>query len=400
MADDLTPDLRRFLSAVHRRAVLTHATEWVGIGLLGGAAAGLAVVATLWWHGTPSVGLALVAIVVGGLLGLVRGLVRRPSVLDVAMLVDRQAGLDDLLGTAVVTAAARPLDRRPYDAPESTDSGAADPWSAVVAAAADAACRRLSPTVVTLRRLDARRWGGVGLSVAITLTLAGLASPPTAAAPSGADGPAGPAASADGRPPRPLARPLVVLAADAKLRKGGSPGPAEKNTEKNPPGGTPDADQQAALDKAPPATQAAASPAAGAEPKDAAAGDPAGGGAGFAESNPIPASVPESTPNTGPVAQADQNRPTGASTAVRPTTAGGPADAAAANDRTPEDGRATTASGGRSAAAGAATAGRPAVPPWQGGSWDHDVRVAREQLDGGRVPPAYRDLVRQYFDDR
>jgi hypothetical protein len=44
--------------------------------------------------------------------------------------------------------------------------------------------------------------------------------------------------------------------------------------------------------------------------------------------------------------------------------------------------------------------GAARVAPWQSASWSADRAAAVEALRSGRVPDAYRDLVRAYFDSR
>ncbi|HEX8914585.1 MAG TPA: hypothetical protein VF796_19705, partial [Humisphaera sp.] len=94
------PSLRRFLAAVHRRAVLLRVAERSALGLLGGAAVAAVLVPLLWWNGQPAVPATLAAAAVGTAAGFTWALARRPSRLDAAVLADEQLDLHDLLGTA------------------------------------------------------------------------------------------------------------------------------------------------------------------------------------------------------------------------------------------------------------------------------------------------------------
>src|SRR4051794_28609040 len=123
--------MARFLRAVHRRHVLLRLTERAGLGTLAGAAAAVVLLALAIWKAWPVGGtVALAAVGVGTLLGLLWGVIRRPRPLAAAVEADRQLGLHDLLGTALVM-------RRQLN-------GADDPWAAAVLAVAEDRCRGLS----------------------------------------------------------------------------------------------------------------------------------------------------------------------------------------------------------------------------------------------------------------
>src|SRR5438067_3480147 len=94
------------------------------------------------------------------MIGLAWGLVRRPGLIDAALLADSQLELSDLLATALATASS------------------ADPWSRAVVAMAEQRCRSLSPDAVVLRKLGGRARGGIGLAAALVLTLGVLSGVP------------------------------------------------------------------------------------------------------------------------------------------------------------------------------------------------------------------------------
>ena len=129
--------LDRFVGAVHRRYVVQRLLERTGLGVLGGCAAAALLLPLLLWQDRPAVPAAAGALCLGGALGLLWGVTRRPTLLGAAMEADRQLGLADLLGTA--TALAR------------GGRGTGDPWAGAVLASADARCRELRPRSVLLR---------------------------------------------------------------------------------------------------------------------------------------------------------------------------------------------------------------------------------------------------------
>src|SRR5688572_28442306 len=93
--------LDRLVRAVHQRAVGWRLVESMGLGVVVGAAMGSALSAVMWWRESDGSFVALGAIGLGGLAGLMHGLARRPSPLDAAGEADRQLRLHDLLATAL-----------------------------------------------------------------------------------------------------------------------------------------------------------------------------------------------------------------------------------------------------------------------------------------------------------
>jgi len=53
-----------------------------------------------------------------------------------------------------------------------------------------------------------------------------------------------------------------------------------------------------------------------------------------------------------------------------------------------------------SSGANAAAAASEKSPPWSSSSWDADRAAVGEAVRSGRVPDAYRDVVREYFRER
>src|SRR5436190_11228613 len=94
----------RFLHAVHRRLVIIRALERCGACLA--VACGFAGVLSgaMLWRGEDGRVLAAGTLLLGAMIGLAWGLVRRPRLGDAALVADSQLELSDLLATALATA--------------------------------------------------------------------------------------------------------------------------------------------------------------------------------------------------------------------------------------------------------------------------------------------------------
>lgn len=360
-----SPNLDRFVAAVRRRLLVAGALEHAGLGALAGSILGGVLILLMLWRDQSALAPTVGAIVVGSLVGLLWSLTHRPTAHAAAAEADRQLGLSDLLATAV-TVASRPR--------ESDNAAGAEPWLRTVLAAADAACRRHAPADVILRRLDARAWGGIALSAALAVTLAGLTTQsPRAVAHSGHRAEISLHTPARPLPASPAERAAAMLVDSQKAgRSVGSsdptsgperaPDPAESRTTDAP---------ESAADAA---TPRRASPGGASDPGT-------GDGSARAAASPPPQSP---TPSRGaPATIDDTHTPRG------PLAAGG-------------SGRASTTAPHSGPSAPSGTSGTvstaPPPPPWQTDTWPADARRAAAALDTGQVPPSHRDLVRQYFD--
>jgi hypothetical protein len=357
----LTSSLDRFLTAVHRRHVVLRVLERTGLCILVACGACALLIPLLLWQGQPPLAPAAWTLGLGCVAGVLWGSLRRPRRLEAAMEADRQLRLADLLGTALTL----------RESPAS-----ADPWAASVLATADARCRELSPSSVILYRLGARAWGGIGLATALVLAVALLAGSPadTRAARSNDAAGGRPAAERSSRPPD---RPLIASVPSSVHRSV----PQGAGTDTGPDrGGSTVADQEKGPD---------AAPARPGESPDSRAGaaDAAGGTSGSSSTDRRPPAHP---PDVRPEAPG-----TAAVGATRPT---GPPAGGAGRSGDPS-GDASTATGPPSGtSAGAARGAAPATPPWVAPGFDSGARRAREALDSGDVPAAYRDIVRKYFE--
>lgn len=358
------PIFLRFLRRVHRRLVAVRLLEWAGAGLLAGCAAAAGLIPVLLWNGRPAWGAAGWAAAVGVMAGLAWGLGRRPRMLDAAIEADQQLRLADLLGTAWC------LHGR-HD-----DNSVPMPWAASVLAMADARCAGLSPAAAVLRRFGARAWGGIGLATAMVLALASLSTNSSTTLAGGTGLVSNPARPQQATARLPNDRPIAGAPWDAPSRRRVGPTEGTDERRRGMPLPLPEADR-------PDATATAS------EPRDrrgqSAAGTD-GGGSGMARGNGNPA-VATKPPVPSNPPRSDASRPPLA-------TASGIADGPGRSPQTSEPGLTPDLGNHDAASAGA----RADVPPWRSDTWASDVSRARIALDAGRVPVAYRDLVRRYFD--
>jgi len=346
---DAFPGLSNFLSAVHRRLVVLRAVERAGIYLVIGSGLVLPLVAVLVWRGEPAGWLAAGVLTSAFVVGLGWGLVRRPSVLDAAAEADRQLGLADLLATACYVRGGR------------TANEAA--WGQAVLAMADARCRTLPASALVLHRLGGRAWAGIGLAAALVLTLSVMSITPAESRAAERVAQAAPVIS----PARATEDPLGTASLP--------PGSRERAEAANEP-----QDQAPNIPVPLSSRPSKESSIAGSPTLPPAAATPGGAGRGMARTTGEGrrADDPLATSTTAAV----KNNPQAAPAAgVGRSTAG----AAATGDTTPSG-----------AAAGAAD-GHRAAPPWSSDRWPDARAAAGAAVDSGQVPPAYMDLVRDYF---
>ena len=336
-------NLMRFVRGVHRRFVAVRALERAGAcgGVASIFACAFASVALM--QGRNAMWLVLPMLLGGAILGLIWGLMRRPTRFDAVLEADRQLDLADLLATA-------------YAQRESDD-----PWQRTIVSIADARCAELSPATVIVHRYGGRAWGGIGLVAALGLTLALLSGVPQ-----------------DSRA-RAVLRARVPVVSDAN--------------ESAPRDLTP-VTSSASGDHVPPRAESDVGMAGAAKSDDAAhtatpsnnlaqhRSDQSGTGEKPAQTSSTPSgdAVPRSVAS-GDGAHADT-----------PSAAGGGASQTAAAAPSGVD---VTALSGSTVSGDAATQAKP--PPWSSPSWDADRAAAGAAMRDGRVPDAYRDVVSEYF---
>lgn len=326
----------RFLRAAHRRWVAWRVVERVGLATLCACALSLPLIAVLWQRGEPPLPVVAFVLGMGVVVGVVWGIVNRPTRLDTAIEADRQFHLHDLLSTSFL------LPRCAY-----TD----DATRATIAALADARCRRLAASRMVLNKLGARTWAGIGLAAALVLTLSLMTTSPT----------------------RTMARTNQEQAFDnpsqARRRFASNP-PLNASSSRLPSAPSADPEESASLPGEPNdgAVSRSAEPTAGASD--------AGNGTGSAS-----ARADNRTPRTAPTPRAADAR------------AGGSTHAGGAGIGT------STGASHDASALGASQPPGTSTPPWRAPAWNADRARALRAVERGAVPDAYRDLVRAYFDD-
>jgi hypothetical protein len=377
--------------------VVLRLAESAGVGALLGCAIGLFFSLVLLWRGTGAIEMALMCVAGGALIGLAWGLSRRPTLSQAATEADRQLGLQDLLLTAVSIDGLRneansrgneveqgaqneamgsepglggQVSRSP--SPSRGGSGvsggrneAIDPFALLVMEMASARCGVHSPSELVMHRLGVRAWGGIGLAAALVLAVAGLATQVE-----------------QGRAETGRQAFLDVRQIDEAGRQNEAIDTAVAGRRREDPPGE---------GGAPPEHRSVLVPAPVDDVADTTAFDAPGPG------EPSPAAEDGTGP--GAARSAVDESPTGPHDPQ--TTPGRDAHA---------DGEVRSGSGGRGEAAagdwtddpngqrtGEAGSGQ-GTPAWTSGSPSPAEReAALESVRDGRIPAAYRDLVRDYF---
>jgi hypothetical protein len=339
------PHLRRFLRDVHRRLVLLRLFERIGIAIAIACGLALPLMAMLAWHGASATLPVLACIGLGLIGGAAWGVTQIPTMMEAAIEADRQLQWADLLGTALALRGT---------------SG--DPWRSAVLVDADRRCSGVSASFLLLRRLGPRAWSGIALLATLVLTLCAWIGSPTPslahdAAITSVTSPVGPGDVGN----QPLLTPIAINA----IRPSAAPPDGEDAAPANQPPAAPD-------DKS---SASAPTPAGDVSDKQNAAADGQGGSLGRSRFAPSPASPPPDSVTPGRASSADGKH------------AGG--NATSTDDSLP--GSATT--GGR---VGHAAANQHSGVPWTS-DWSAGVEAAGRALTAGEVPPADRELVRDYF---
>jgi hypothetical protein len=326
--------------------------ESAGIGVLIAAAMGLAVVAFLYAR-QQSAEIAVGGILAGGMVaGGILGLRRRPSALQVAIEADRQLHLPELFSSAAMlppAAATDPLDRA---------------LRQTLAERAALQCSGKLARRIRLRKFGANGWAAIALGAGVPLLLGTLISPrpPAGAAEQDADRPA---AAVD-----PGDAPLVQLADTA----------AGARQEMHPDEPVTGGDRPGPFSQAPEQPNAPAQTPIG-NPRDPSpSASPSGNASGPGSSRTAVDQQPSPTRFDTPVI-GSPNPSAGVST-------GGAGPAAP----TPAAGDTATPAGGIGRTIDSAP-----TPPWQSARWPAEANAARQQVNSGQIPAAYRDLVRDYF---
>jgi hypothetical protein len=335
-----------FLRAVHRRMMVLRALERTGICVLGGCVILLILMPILIWRGQGTLELVGAALGAGALAGIIWGIASRPTRLAAAVEADRQLKWADLLSTALTL----------------RQGGNDDDFARSILAIVEARSRQVSPSAVVLNRIGARGWGGIGLAVVLVAGLSLMGGAEKSRSEARAAGP----------------RTWQEIEA-ARQDQGPNSAHFAGNPDLRRIVPVAERDDQDPLHSAVPDSQRSTGAAATEKgANDGAGGAQEGSGAGAGQSAPKQNTTPAMPPKAGGV----DNQETGAT----PSGGGGRSAEGGAQD-----------GGGGGASAGAAKPRKPS-PIWQSQSWASDREAAQAAIQTGRVPDAYRDLVREYFE--
>jgi hypothetical protein len=339
----------RFVRRVHRRQVLLETIERSGLGMLGGCAAALPLILILLWRGQSAGQIASGALAVGAIAGMIWGIVTRPSLMNAAMEADRQLKWDDLLSSAW---AIRGRERE-------------DSWAGMLIAMAETHCAETSPSAVVLNRLGARAWGGIGLAAALVGVLGLL--PAVTAPPSEANAVSSSAVASDETP---FSQKTDNPAGGSYARHSAVQAEPDDPNSSHIDGMSPDSSH------APAGEKQSDDPGTHRKPGDSSAD---GQGTGSSQSS-HPGEYHLATPQDGTSAENNPGK--------GKATGGVGASARRAKADGPASGQ----------LAGAAAGNQPGTPPWQSADWAQDAERANQAVESGRVPDAYRDVIRAYFE--
>ncbi|HEV8377842.1 MAG TPA: hypothetical protein VGP99_03250 [Tepidisphaeraceae bacterium] len=335
--------LDRFIRRVYRRLVVLRLVEWAGLGF--GIGCGLALLLIILLRNRSESPLALAAVVmtIGAALGFVACVLRRPKMIDAAVEADRQLELADLLATAWQ------LKKTPQK--ESFEE-------AVLLIANDRAAH-IQPRSVVLHRLGVRAWSGIGLAGALVLTVAILTANPLDTQASSS--PFLPQAGSD------------KTQQDSKTSRSTDIASGRRPTAiaQDHPGGEDDP-----LPGAGKTTDVTTNAARG-QNTDVQNSNPNGTGSGAGQSVSRPDrrnSLPSGTNSTG------TNKNGTSSSGVGNSSEGG-----------------NTSSGNTSSTSAGNSTKSPSAPAWKSDSWPAAQQAADSAISTGQIPPAYHDLVREYF---
>jgi len=335
-------DFEHFLHRARRHWTAWTVAEHTGLGLLGGCCCVLLLIPILLWRGEPGQTVAAVFPSLGAAAGAIFGFRRRPALRAVAQLADDRFNTADLLATALAL------------------RGSSEPWHINIQKMADACAIGLSPARLTPHRLGTRAWSGIVLALVAVMTL-GLLSITTPLNRAQAD--TSPAALQAWRDwENNQAHPLESLQHEVAAAR-------EARAET-----TPDSQSIHDADSASPEGASIEKPAG--SPREGQVGT--GIGQGSARTDTAHADMPN--------ARADSSQGDLAPKGAMPKGGQG------GEVRVSADGEATP--GQVSPEQGAVAA------PWSGSNWPAAQAAALNAIQDGRVPDAYRSIVRDYFQNQ
>jgi hypothetical protein len=286
--------------------------------------------------------LSALMMAIGAIVGLVASLLRRPKIIDAAVEADRQLDLADLLATAL----------------QFENSPAKESFEEAVLLLANDRAANLQPRSVVLHRMGIRAWSGVGLAGALVLTVAMFTANPidTEAATS------------------PFFSPTASNKAQQDqqhaIATNDSPNARRPNISADHPGGEDDPLPGTGNTDATTKTSSA-------QNTNTQTTNPNGAGTGSGQSAFKP----------------DKSNPLSNGVNSSRTNNNGKAASGVGNSSDNNNG----VSGNSSSTSAGNSSKSPRAPAWKSDSWPAAQQAADNAISAGQIPPAYHDLVREYF---
>jgi hypothetical protein len=322
---------------------LVRTLERVGICILLASLVDLLLLPILLWRGeSATLPFTFITLACATIVGVLWGIARPPTRLATTSEADRQLDLHDLLSTALTLHAAD------------------DPWAQAVLASANATCATLSPSSVVSAHFGARAWGGIGLATALVLTLA-MIPVETSATRAETEAPLPISGSVD-RPHQSSKGNEAAVSTHSPTRARPAQSEAESEEWKS----------------TVPEETGVSSGRASDNHRTNVAAAPNGAGNGIGETRT------SRSPNT-PLVPGD----------VSAKQSSGTEHSAAGGAGTESPGNSDRAAGLRSS-----SKGYDHPLPWSSDSWPADRAAAIKSIETGEIPPTYRDVVRDYFDQK
>ena len=379
MQDAKLQNLRQLLVSTRRRWTILQMLEFAGLGLLTASFVLAPMLIVLAWKDQSAAEISYSILICSAFLGFLWGLLKRPSNLQTALLIDRQRDLAELFSSAWLMAfipspgtsgegqgggRAPNIDPYPNPPPAYRGREECESLNEVLLALADVRAKTFQRSSIRLHHLGARAWLLIALMLAINIA-------------------------------------LIVMASNRASTKARLLAEASNNSR-----------QSTQLDDEPLVDLALNNPARPIMPKDP--DDPNASHIGELNSQKSPEGdnhqIGEGTNRKTENARPDGGG-TGVATTHQPTVSHpGTEEHPERPDQTSTNhGKTSTGSGVADANSSpqhqsnhpdaSARVASPQAPesPWQSPSWHTDVSKAQLAVSRGQVPPAYRDLLSAYF---
>jgi len=336
--------------------VLLRFLEHVASAILFTCAIAVLVAGILLWHGRSAVVVVELLFGLGIVAGAIWGIISRPTLFQAALEIDRQTDAAELFSSALL-------------AVERSDLSS-NVWARAVIATAEQHCYAASMGDIRLRRYGGREWGGISLAIALVFTLVLL-------------GPA-PVQSRDQD---------TTIAARSKSKNDDASNPDQAkfiSSSDNRPIVLPDPDDLSPNSSG--NTQTTIADPAQGKPGDVNPSDAQSSIASSEAGKSGGKATTHSPPNSAKSPLSEH-----ATASAKPPSDNATATAEGAGSSSPSEKSAKDSPNTAMLTAGGSNPPTPPPAPWKSANWPAQIDRAQKAIDGGRVPAAYRDLVRDYF---